>query len=131
MGDHPLGQVVGFDPVVHGQFLEFRYQSPMTPDDPPNEAFVAEMVQPPLCSVTLAGRIEQGQISGLSLFEKMGFNGNGDGLGKAGADKPAGGHGVTVPDDLDGLLGRHDFALPCFFQRQGREHGVGASEGFR
>ena len=118
MRDHALRQVVGLDLIGHGERLQFRHQSPMSADDTFDEARMAEVIQPALAAITLAGRIDQRQVARLAerlqrLFlvgEVQLLQRDGDLLGKADADKAAGRNRVAVADEAYRFRGGNDLA---------------------
>ena len=57
-----LGQVIGHNFIINGQFLELGYQAPVPSDHPFYQTFMPQMVQAPFSAVSLTSRIEQGQI---------------------------------------------------------------------
>ena len=71
MGNDPLGQVVPFDFIVQSQFLELGNQSPVTADDPLHQALVPQMIQPPFLAVALTGGIDQGEVPGTRVLQKI------------------------------------------------------------
>ena len=130
VGDDALWQVPGFDAVGHGKLLQFGDQSPVAADDATDEAVMAEVVEPPLLAVTLAGGIEEAEVARateavrvfLLAFEEEFLEGDGDVLGEADADEAAGGDRVTVADQAHRLAGRNYLAGVGGAQRGG--HGV-------
>ena len=135
--DHALRQVVGLDQVGDGQPLQLRHQTPVTADDAPDEPFVTEMVQALVLAVALAGGIDEGEIAraadGRCVLRVAGqeplLERDGDFLGEADADEPAGRDRVAVADQPHGVRRRHDLAalgvLECAQQGMGRiRHGA-------
>ena len=91
----------------------------MTADHPPDQTFMAEMIQASLLAVALTGGVNQGQIArciqwarlGTSVrFQKQFFNGDSDVFGKARADKTASGKGIAVANQADRFAGANHFA---------------------
>ena len=90
----------------------------MAADDPADQAIVTEVIEATLLAVTLPGRVDQRQITrsaeavhiGFLSFEKQRLQCDGDVLGEADADKSAGGDGVAILDQADGIARRNDLA---------------------
>ena len=61
--DHALRQVVGLDLVGDGELLQLRHQAPMAADDALDQALMAEMIEPALLAVALAGGIDERQVA--------------------------------------------------------------------
>ena len=117
--DHALRQVVGLDPVRHGERLEFGHEPPVTADDAPHQAFVAEVVEASLLAVALARGVDERQSfrpadavgSLFARFQKALLERDCDVLGKADADETGRGHRIAVANELHGFAGGHDLAL--------------------
>ena len=126
VGDHALGKVVGLYAVVHRQLLELGHQAPVPADHAADKALMPQVVQPALLAVALAGGVDQGQIAGALVADKIVFDGNGDLLREADAHKTARGDGVAVADHLDGLFRRHDLSFLHPGRRKRGKHGMPA-----
>ena len=61
--DHALRQVPGLDQVVHGELLHLGHQAPVAADHPLQQAGVAQVVEPAVLAVALAGGIDQRQVA--------------------------------------------------------------------
>jgi hypothetical protein len=105
--DHTLRQTPGFDQVVHREFLHRRHQAPVPADHAAQQAGVAQVVEASRLPIALASGVDQGQVARLLGGHIALFQRHGNGLGKADADKAAGGHRVAVMDQLH-RLGRAD-----------------------
>ncbi len=127
VGNHALRQVVGFDLAGDGQLAQFGDQPPVAADHPPDQPFVAEMVQAALAAVALTGGVDQGQIAGSAGFQEIAFQRDGQVLGEADADETAGGHGVAVPDQPYRFIGGNGLALAG--ERLGGQQGVRVGSG--
>ncbi|OIQ71535.1 hypothetical protein GALL_468450 [mine drainage metagenome] len=64
MGDHPLGQVVGFNLVADGQLLQLGHQPPVPTDDTCHQTRVAQVIQAAIFSITLSCGVDQRQVFG-------------------------------------------------------------------
>ena len=119
VGDHPLRQVIGLDMIADRELLERRHETPMPANHSLDHADVTEVIEALVLAVPLSCRIDQRQISGVSLcqrviaaaVEKPFFECDGDFLGKADADKAASGDSVAIADQCHSLFCRHDLAL--------------------
>jgi len=74
-------------------------------DDPLEQALVAEVVEPAVLAVPLAGGVDEGEAAGRSGLQEALLQGHGQVLGEADADEAAGGYGVAVLDAGHGLPG--------------------------
>ena len=97
----------------------------MPADDAPHEALVAEVVQPALLAVALAGGVDEGQVVRLAdavgtvpgALEEPLFQRDGDVLGKPDADEAARGDRVARADELHRVGRRHRLAVVHRAQR--------------
>ena len=106
LADHPLGEVVGLDASFDRQLAQPRRQTPVTADDPPQQALVGQMVDAAGFAVSLAGGVDQRQAAGLAGGQEPPLERDDQGLGHAGAHESTGGHGPAVADQGQGLVGR-------------------------
>jgi hypothetical protein len=86
---------------------------------------MGQMVQTSLVSVSLARRIDQGQVHRSPRIQKIRFQLDSDLFSKSGSDKTSSGNGISVANHFNGFFCRYDFSSlhPC---GRGRgEHGVG------
>ncbi len=111
MRDHPLRQVPGLDAPLDGELLQGGHQPPVAADHLRHQALVAQVVEPALLAVALAGGIHQGQVTGFSGLKEALLQGHGESLGEADADEAAGRQGVAVTDQVHGLAGGDHLAL--------------------
>ncbi len=112
VGDDALGQVVGLHLVGQGQGLDLGGEAQMAADDPAQQAFVAEMVQPPVLAIPLPRREDEGQVPGRSGLQEPPLQGDGQVLGEPVAHETAGGQRVAVPDAGHRLGGAGDLVPP-------------------
>jgi hypothetical protein len=63
------------------------------------------MVQSPIGSISLAGGIDQSEVSGLSGSQEILFECDSNLFSKSSSDEPAGGDGIPISNDSDGLFG--------------------------
>ncbi len=82
----------------------------MTADDPADQSFMSKVIQPFVFAVADAGGIDNGEVFGFSLRDKLFFDGPGDAFGKADADKSAERERVSVANDAHRLIKRNYLA---------------------
>src|SRR5215470_2074500 len=125
MGDDTLGKIVPFDLVGDCQTLQLRHEPPVSADDAPHQAYVAEMIEPAVFSVSLACGVDQRQIAWLAnrrgvlhLFREMKrLQRHGNLFGETDTDETTRRDRVAVAYQANCLLGRDDLA--AFPQLQG------------
>jgi len=130
MGDDPLRQIVGLDPVGDRQLLQFRHETPVPAEHPANQAVMAEVVEAAVLAVPLPGCVNQGQIARAALamhigrfpFEEKILKRHGDILGEADPDETAGRHGIAIPYQAHRIAGGDYLSRIGSAQRRG--HGV-------
>jgi hypothetical protein len=118
VSNHPLRQVIGFNPVGHGQLLQLGHQAPVAANDPTDQTVMAQVVEATLLAIALPGCVDQRQVAraaetmqiSLLAFEKALLQGNSNILGKADADEAARSDGVAILDQANSIAGRNDFA---------------------
>ena len=108
VGDHPLGQAVGFDLLLDGQLAQARRQVPVPADDLPHQAGVPEVVQAALAAIALAGGVDQRQAVGGAGLQEPALDGVRERLRVPAADEPAGRDRAAVRDKRHRLSGRKD-----------------------
>ena len=95
LGQHALGQVIGFDLVIDGERAEFGNQAPVAADDAFEKTRYREMVQTAVFAITLASAEYQGQVARLASPVEMCLECYGQVLRKSDADESAGGQRLT------------------------------------
>ncbi len=79
--------------------------APMPADDPLEQALVAQVVQPAVLAVPLAGRVDQAQVARASGLQEPLFQRHREVLGEADAEEAGGGDGVAILDAGHGFRG--------------------------
>jgi len=125
--NHALRKVVRLDLIGNRQLLQFRHQTPVSPDDAPYQTFVAKMVEFAFVAVSLSRGIDQRQIARLvgvrnrlfTLREIELLDRQSDFLGEPDPDKAACGNRVPVSYQAGCFLGADDLpAIQCLDRRK-------------
>ncbi len=105
--DHPLRQVVGLDPVLHGQPADLGDQAPMPADHPLEQPVMPEPIEAQFLAVALPRREQQRQVARLSRVEKPPFQPGQQIVRRADADEARGADRVAATDQRHGLGQAH------------------------
>ncbi|OQC23654.1 MAG: hypothetical protein BWX71_02008 [Deltaproteobacteria bacterium ADurb.Bin072] len=122
--NHALGEIVGLDPVLNRHFPELRCKAPVTADHALHETLVGEVVEPPVLSVTLACRIDNGEVPWPAGLDEVLLDLQKYLLGNTDPHETTGCDGISVLYDPHGLFCRDDLAPDHPQRGQGRKHGV-------
>ena len=98
LGDHALRPVVRLDFIGHRQCAQPRRGAPVATDDAADQPLVAVAARAFADAVSLAGGIEQGEVTGPAGGEETLFDGAAHGFRMARLGKAGGGHGPSVFD---------------------------------
>src|ERR1700730_2035401 len=124
--DDPLRQVIRFDKAFYCQALQPWHQTPVTADDPTNQAFMCQMVQTLGLSVALSSGVHERQVARafprrLVLLKVKRFKCDRDFLRKADSDKAASRDCIASSDKSNSFTrGYHLTALRTSRRRQKR-----------
>ncbi len=108
--DHALRQIPGLDLIRHRQRLQSRHQAPMAADHAPYQPGVAEVVEPAVLAIALAGGVDQCEVARRAAIEEALFDRDGEVFGEADADEAGGGQRGAVRDARHGFGCAHDLA---------------------
>ncbi len=102
----PCGKLYASIRSLDGHAAQRGGESPVAADHPSDEPFVREVVHAPGLPVALSRRVHQGEVPRSAVAKEPPFDRRGERLGVAGADEPAAGDGLAVPDEGGGLRRR-------------------------
>jgi hypothetical protein len=78
----------------------------MPADDPPNQTYMGQMIQPAISTIPLAGGIQQSQTLRFSARKKPPFQSTGEGFRMSRPHESPHRNAVAIPDLAHGLIGR-------------------------
>jgi hypothetical protein len=64
LGDHLRRQIVGLNPVRHGQRRQPRYQGPVTTDGAPHQPLVGQSIETALLAIPRRSCKHEGEVTG-------------------------------------------------------------------